>query len=146
MARSPKIPVVLVIAGNDPSGGAGLCADIQTVSALGCHSAPVITALTVQDTHNAYQVESISPDLVISQICAVLNDLPVAAIKLGLLGRAATGKAVATILAEFLEIPVIIEINASVFCEPDRLDLPRRRDRRRGRNSVDDDAKSSSSS
>ena len=61
-------PVVLVIAGNDPSGGAGACADIQAVTALGAYPAPVLTALTVQDTRDAYEVQAAEPELVSRQI------------------------------------------------------------------------------
>lgn len=92
-------PVVLIIAGNDPSGGAGLAADTQAVTALGAHPAPVIAALTVQDTLNAYHVVATSAKLVVAQAQAVLKDMPVAAIKLGLLASADSGQAVAEMLA-----------------------------------------------
>ena len=61
---------VLIISGNDPSGGAGMAADLQTVTALGAHPAPVITSLTVQDTRNAYRVSVADPDLVAAQATA----------------------------------------------------------------------------
>lgn len=102
-------PVVLVIAGNDPSGGAGIAADIQAVTTLGCHPAPVLAALTVQDTVNAYAVESVAADFVFAQAQRVLNDLPVAAIKLGLLGSAAIGEAIAALLSEHPRIPVVTD-------------------------------------
>lgn len=104
-----KPPVILVIAGNDPSGGAGLAADQQMISLLGGHPAPVISSITVQDTVNAYRVDSLEPGLVRDQAEAVLQDLPVAAIKLGLLGTAGIGKAVAALLAEHPELPVIMD-------------------------------------
>lgn len=106
-AASP--PVVLVIAGNDPSGGAGLAADTQAITALGAHPAPVVTALTVQDTVNAYQVEAVATQLVVAQAETVLRDMPVAAIKLGLLANAATGKAVARLLRAHPGIPVVLD-------------------------------------
>ena len=102
-------PVVLVIAGNDPSGGAGLAADIQAVTALAAHPAPVVTALTVQDTRNAYRVEPVSPELVTAQARAVLDDLPVAAIKIGLLGTGEIGAAVADVLAAHPDVPVVLD-------------------------------------
>lgn len=104
-----KPPVILVIAGNDPSGGAGLTADQQMISLLGGHPAPVVSAITVQDTVNAYRVDSLDPELVRAQAEAVLADLPVAAVKLGLLGSAAIGKAVAALLAEHSELPVVMD-------------------------------------
>lgn len=102
-------PVVLIISGNDPSGGAGLTADTQAITALGAHPAPVITALTVQDTVNAYRVESVATELVAAQAETVLKDLPVAAIKLGLLANAAIGAAVATLLRQHRGIPVVLD-------------------------------------
>ncbi|HWP94937.1 MAG TPA: hydroxymethylpyrimidine/phosphomethylpyrimidine kinase [Gammaproteobacteria bacterium] len=107
MARKP--PVVLIIAGNDPSGGAGICADTQTVSRLGCHPAPVLSSLTVQDTRNAYAVRALDPDFVVAQARTVLEDMPVRAIKLGLLGSAAVARAVGELLASRPEIPTVID-------------------------------------
>lgn len=102
-------PVVLVIAGLDPSGGAGLVADIQTITALGAHPATVATTLTVQDTRNALEVRPLDAAFVAAQARAVLADMPVAAIKLGLLGSAATGEAVAALLNESPDIPVVLD-------------------------------------
>jgi hydroxymethylpyrimidine/phosphomethylpyrimidine kinase len=101
--------VVLIIAGNDPSGGAGICADTQAVTALGAHPAPVVAALTVQDTVNAYAVEPIEAGLVVAQAQRVLEDLPVRAIKLGLLGTAAICRAVAALLARHPGTPVVVD-------------------------------------
>jgi len=98
MQRASLPPVVLIIAGNDPSGGAGLAADIQAVSAMGAHPAPVATALTVQDTRDVHRVVAADPGLVAEQAQLVLEDLPVAAVKLGLLASAAVGRAVAALL------------------------------------------------
>jgi len=102
-------PVVLVLAGNDPSGGAGLCADTQAITALGAHPAPVITVVTVQDTRDAYAIEPVTTKLVVDQAEAVLADLPVAAIKLGLLGTPDICRAVAELLARHPAIPVVID-------------------------------------
>ena len=102
-------PVVAIIAGNDPSGGAGIAADIQAVSALGCHPAPVITALTVQDTINAWRVDPAAPELVTEQAQAVFADLPVKAVKIGLLPTAAIAEAVATLLADHRHIPIVLD-------------------------------------
>jgi hydroxymethylpyrimidine/phosphomethylpyrimidine kinase len=102
-------PVVLIIAGNDPSGGAGICADTQAVTALGTHPAPVISSLTVQDTVNAYAVEAMDAGFVTAQARAVLEDLPVAAIKLGLLGTADIGRGVSRLLGHYPDIPVVTD-------------------------------------
>ncbi|HEX7047706.1 MAG TPA: hydroxymethylpyrimidine/phosphomethylpyrimidine kinase [Gammaproteobacteria bacterium] len=102
-------PVVLVIAGNDPSGGAGIAADTQAITRLGCHPAPVLAALTIQDTINAYAVESVAADFVVKQAEKVLQDLPVRAIKLGLLGSAANGEAITALLSRHPHIPVVTD-------------------------------------
>jgi hydroxymethylpyrimidine/phosphomethylpyrimidine kinase len=100
---------VLVIAGNDPSGGAGLAADIQTLARLGCHPAPVVTALVVEDSVNAYDVQFVEPRLVREQAHVVLDDLSVDIVKLGLLGRAEIGTVVAELLTAYPHIPVVLD-------------------------------------
>lgn len=107
MSHEP--PIVLIIAGNDPSGGAGQCADVQAITARGAHPAPVLSSLTVQDTRDAYRVEALDAEFVVAQAEAVLADMPVRAIKLGLLASAATGRAVAALLARHARIPAVID-------------------------------------
>ena len=109
MGKTDMPPVVLLIAGNDPSGGAGLAADIQAVTAAGAHPAPVVAALTVQDSRDVYRVQAVTAKLVSEQARAVLADMPVAAIKLGLLADAATGRAVASLLREHAAIPAVVD-------------------------------------
>lgn len=109
MSDHPRPPTVLVIAGSDPSGGAGLAADIQALTALGAHPAPVVTAVTVQDTTDVRQVELMPPELVVAQARSVLDDQAVAAIKLGLLGSVAIGEAVAELLRRWPAIPLIVD-------------------------------------
>jgi hydroxymethylpyrimidine/phosphomethylpyrimidine kinase len=86
-----------------------MAADLQTVSALGGHPAPVITSLTVQDTRNAYRVSAADAELVAEQAEAVLADLPVRAVKIGLLADAAVGTAVAGLLRARPDIPVVLD-------------------------------------
>ena len=109
MTHDRPPPVVMTIAGNDPSGGAGIAADIEAIAAMGCHAAPVITTLTVQDTRNATRVQAVDADLVAEQARAVLADLSVAVVKLGLLGNAAIAHAVADVLVDHPEIPVVLD-------------------------------------
>jgi hydroxymethylpyrimidine/phosphomethylpyrimidine kinase len=101
-------PVVLVIAGNDPSGGAGLAADIQAITALAAHPAPVVSAITVQDTRNVYRVHPLAASLVAEQARALLADLPVRAIKIGVLPTAELCSAVDDILTAY-DGPVVID-------------------------------------
>jgi hydroxymethylpyrimidine/phosphomethylpyrimidine kinase len=103
-------PVVLVISANDPSGGAGQGADIQAITAMSCHPAPVITSLTVQDTSNAIEVLPIPGDFVIRQATAIIEDLPVAAVKIGLLASEETGRAVARLLDQLPGIRQLLSL------------------------------------
>ncbi len=109
MSTDDSPAVVMIIAGNDPSGGAGITADIQAVSALGGHPAPVVTALTVQDTRNAYRVEPAAAELVAEQARVVFADLPVRAIKIGLLATAEIAGAVADLLQQHPHVPLILD-------------------------------------
>jgi hydroxymethylpyrimidine/phosphomethylpyrimidine kinase len=103
-----SVPVVLLFGGNDPVGGAGLAADIQALTARYCYPAPVVTALTVQDTLGVSRVEPVAVELVEQQARAVLNDLPVAAIKTGLLATNETVALVAKLAKEF-NLPLIVD-------------------------------------
>src|SRR5256885_8261578 len=87
MSHSP--PIVLTFAASDPTGGAGLQADLLTLASMGCHPLSVVTALTVQDTHGVASLDPVDAICVREQARRVLADTRVAAIKLGLLGSAA---------------------------------------------------------
>jgi hydroxymethylpyrimidine/phosphomethylpyrimidine kinase len=102
-------PVVLVFAGHDPSGGAGIQADIESLTRQGCHAATVITSLTVQDTRDVIDILPVDPAQVITQARAILEDMPVAAFKLGLLGTVELIEVIHTILTDYPEIPVILD-------------------------------------
>jgi hydroxymethylpyrimidine/phosphomethylpyrimidine kinase len=102
-------PVVLCFSGHDPSGGAGVQADIETLVSQQCHAASVITALTEQDTHNVKKLIPQRPDDIISQAATLLADLPVKAIKIGLIGHHDTAAAIQTILTGYPQIPVVLD-------------------------------------
>ena len=102
-------PVVLVFAGSDPTGGAGLQADILTLASLGCHPASVVTAVTAQDTIGVKQLLLVETEHVVVQARAVLKDMPVAAIKTGMLASTATVCAVASIVEDYPNLPLIID-------------------------------------
>lgn len=108
-ANPSAIPVVMTLAGTDPSGGAGIPADIETIVSLGCHPAPVVTALIVQDTHNVRALLPVTPDQVIAQARAVLEDMPVAAFKIGVIGSAENAAALHTLLTAYPDIPVVLD-------------------------------------
>ena len=89
------IPKLLSIAGSDPSGGAGVQADLKTFSALGCYGMAVVTALTAQNTTGVTRVFPIPPDMVAAQIDAIFSDIAVNAVKIGMLAEPAIAEAVA---------------------------------------------------
>ncbi|MCC6301208.1 MAG: hydroxymethylpyrimidine/phosphomethylpyrimidine kinase [Gammaproteobacteria bacterium] len=109
MGPHHKIPVVIAVSGADPTGGAGIQADIEALVSMGCHTAPVITALTVQDTQRFMGFEPVSPMVLIQQIRAVLEDMEVAAVKLGMLGSVGVVEAVHTILKDYPRLPVVLD-------------------------------------
>ena len=82
----PPMPVALSIAGSDPTGGAGLQADLQVFRAMGVHGAGVLTALTVQDSRTVRQVLPVFPSVVLEQLRVLLRDLVPQAVKIGMLG------------------------------------------------------------
>ena len=89
---------VLIIAGSDPSGGAGVQADIKTVTALGGYAAAAITALTVQNTRGVTAVMQVPPEIILGQIKAVLDDIGADAIKIGMIGDLAAAAAIESAL------------------------------------------------
>lgn len=101
---------VLIIAGSDPSGGAGIQADIKTVTALGGYAAAAITSLTVQNTRGVTGVHPVAPEIIRAQIVAVLDDVGADAIKIGMIGERAAGVAIADTLVEHAAaIPVVLD-------------------------------------
>jgi hydroxymethylpyrimidine kinase/phosphomethylpyrimidine kinase/thiamine-phosphate diphosphorylase len=107
--RFPVRPIVLTIAGSDPSGGAGIQADVKAVEAGGGYAAAAITAITVQDTRGVRRVSALAPDLVREQIDAVLSDLDVAAVKCGMLAGPAIVSEVATCLRRHAARNVVVD-------------------------------------
>jgi hydroxymethylpyrimidine/phosphomethylpyrimidine kinase len=102
-------PIALTIAGSDSSGGAGIQADLKTFSALGVYGASAITALTAQNTTGVQGVHPVPADFVTAQIDSVMSDLPVDAIKIGMLGSEETIHAVAEALGRWDGPPVILD-------------------------------------
>lgn len=101
-------PTVLTIAGSDSGGGAGLQADLKTVSALGCYGASVVTAVTAQNTRAVTAVHPLPPDLIAAQIRAVLDDIAVHAVKIGMVGSPEATRAVADALRG-CAVPIVLD-------------------------------------
>lgn len=107
--KRKRVPVCLSIAGSDPSGGAGIQADLKTFSALGCYGAAAITALTVQDTTGVYRSVEVEPELVYEQAAAVLGDLRPDAVKIGMVANRNTVEALARLLHRFSPAFVVLD-------------------------------------
>lgn len=107
MTDSP--PIVMVFAATDPTGGAGLQADIMTLASMGCHPVSVVTAITVQDTTGVDGVQPIDGEWVADQARCILEDMPVAAFKVGVLGSLEAIAAVAEVVSDYPEIPLILD-------------------------------------
>jgi hydroxymethylpyrimidine/phosphomethylpyrimidine kinase len=102
-------PIVLTFAASDPTGGAGLQADILTLASLGCHPLSVVTAITVQDTAGVEGVLPIDAEWVADQARALLEDMPVAAFKLGMMGSVEIIAAIAEVISDYPDIPVVLD-------------------------------------
>ena len=99
--KMKQYPVILSIAGSDCSGGAGIQADIKTISALGGYAASAITAVTVQNTLGVQAVQGVSPDIVCGQVEAVMSDLQPAAVKIGMVNDIAIVRVIAACLQKY---------------------------------------------
>lgn len=104
-----KRPTVLSLSGHDPSGGAGIHADLEAIISHQCHPLSVITALTEQDTNNVRKLIPQQPDDIISQAETLMTDIPVSAIKIGLLGNAGSAQAIHRIVSQHPQIPVVFD-------------------------------------
>lgn len=102
-------PAVLAFAASDPTGGAGIQADLLTIASLGCHPLSVLTALTAQDTCGVEALFAVDPEWITRQARSILEDIPVAAFKLGVLGSARNAETVAGILAGHPRTPVVLD-------------------------------------
>ena len=107
MSSAP--PIVLTFAGSDPTGGAGLQADVLTIASMGCHPLSVLTAFTVQDTSGVISIDAIDSARVRAQAERLLNEIQVAAFKLGVLGSTANAEVIARIIADHAAVPVVLD-------------------------------------
>ncbi|WP_199104263.1 hydroxymethylpyrimidine/phosphomethylpyrimidine kinase [Aquitalea sp. ASV11] len=109
MSTLPPPPAVLTLAGSDPSGGAGIQADILTLASLGCHPLSVITAITVQDTVGVDDFMVLDADMVNDQARFLLEDIPVLVFKIGMLGSVENVAVVAQLIADYPDVPVVLD-------------------------------------
>ena len=112
MVHSPSQlspPIVLSFAASDPTGGAGLQADLMTLASMGCHPLSVLTALTVQDSAGVDSVLPMDAEWVEDQARTLLEDMPVAAFKIGLLGSVENIAVIAEILSDYPDVPLVLD-------------------------------------
>ena len=112
MATPPSdhlLPIVLSFAASDPTGGAGIQADLLTLASLGCHPLTVLTAVTVQDTTGVEGVLAVDAEWIADQARTLLEDMPVAAFKLGMLGSTEAISAIAEVVADYPDIPLVMD-------------------------------------
>mgnify|MGYP001408599111 FL=1 len=107
MVKSP--PIVMTFSATDPSGGAGLQADVGTLSSLGCHPASIVTGFTVQDTIGVDRLISVDSEVVNDQARSILEDMEVSIFKLGLLSSKENISIIAQIISDYPDIPLIID-------------------------------------
>ena len=119
---------VLSIAGSDWSGGAGIQADIKTMSAIGCYAMSVISSITAQNTTGVRSIMAVSPEIVADQIDMVFDDIPPLAVKIGMLCNAGVAKAVADRLARYrpdklIVDPVMVSTSGSMLLEKEAVEV-----------------------
>jgi hydroxymethylpyrimidine/phosphomethylpyrimidine kinase len=120
-------PIAVTIAGSDPSGGAGIEADLKTFSALGVYGSAVITALTAQNTKGVFGIHEVPADFVAAQLNAVFTDLDLGAVKIGMLANAATIDVVTAALDRYrprnvVLDPVLVSSSGATLLRGDALD------------------------
>ena len=108
-ASSSLPPIVLAFAATDPSGGAGLQADVLTLSSMGCHALSVVTAATIQDTMGVEEIMPLDAEWVADQARCVLEDMPVATFKIGVVGSVENIAAIAEVVSDYPEIPLVLD-------------------------------------
>ena len=102
-------PIVLTFAASDPSGGAGIQADILTLASMGCHPLSVLTAITVQDTLGVEGILALDAEWVADQARCLLEDMPVDVFKIGVLGSVENIGVIAEVLSDYPDVPVILD-------------------------------------
>jgi hydroxymethylpyrimidine/phosphomethylpyrimidine kinase len=111
--HSPRRPCVLVFAGLDPSGGAGIAADIEAISAQGVHALPIVTALTVQDNNRVHGIEPVADGMLLRQAALLAGAIDIAAVKIGIPGSLANAEAIADVVRHLREadpdLPVVLD-------------------------------------
>src|SRR3990167_3888983 len=123
-----KIPIVLSIAGTDPSGGAGIHADLKAISATGSYAAAVVTSLVAQNTCGVQEIFEIPAQFITQQLHSVFSDLEISAVKIGMLHNIAVMQAVIKIIQQYkpqfiIVDPVMVAKNGCNLLQPDSINF-----------------------
>lgn len=117
----PPPACVLVFNASDPSGAGGLAGDVATIAAMGAHALPVVATLVMRDTAEVFDQHTLDPDAVVEQARSILEDVTVAGWKVGFLGDAETVGAVAEVLSDYSDIPLVAYMPALGWLDDDQL-------------------------
>ena len=120
-AEPPAPACVMSFNGSDPSGAGGLAGDICTIAAMGAHALPIVTAIVMRDTAEIFDQHPIESDAVIEQARSILEDVTIAGWKVGFLGSAETVSAVAEVLSDYPDVPLVSYLPALGWLEEDQL-------------------------
>ena len=120
-ATEPPPPAcVMSFNGSDPSGAGGLSGDIATIAAMGAHALPVVTAIMMRDTAEVFDQHPVDAEAVAEQARSVLEDVTIAGWKVGFLGSAETVAAVAEVLSDYPDVPLVSYLSLIHISEPTR--------------------------
>jgi len=120
-AEPPAPACVLSFNGSDPSGAGGLAGDIATIAAMGAHALPVVTAIVMRDTAEVFDQHALEADVVAQQARSILEDVTIAGWKVGFLGSAETVGAVAEVLSDYPDVPLVSYVPPLSWLEDDEL-------------------------
>jgi hydroxymethylpyrimidine/phosphomethylpyrimidine kinase len=120
-AEPPPPACVMSFNGSDPSGAGGLAGDICTIAAMGAHALPVVTAIVMRDTAEVFDQHPIEADAVVEQARSILEDVTIAGWKVGFLGSAETVSAVAEVLSDYPDVPLVSYLPALSWLDEDQL-------------------------
>lgn len=116
----PAAPAcVMSFNASEPSGGAGLAADISTIAAMGAHPLPVVTSVVLRDTAEVFESHAIDSEVIVEQARAILEDVTIAAWKVGFLGSAEGVSAVAEVLSDYADVPLVAYLQTPTWLDDD---------------------------
>ena len=122
MAHEPPAPAAVVtFNASDPSGAGGIAGDVATIAAMGAHALPVVTSIVMRDTADVFDQHGLDPEVVVEQARTVLEDITIAGWKVGFLGSADNVSAVAEVLSDYTEIPLVAHMPGLAWMEEDEL-------------------------